>query len=190
MKLYLIRHAQSANNAAATNSGDETERVPDPEITQTGHQQARLLAQHLALPMGETQQHPLVEGVSSSFGITHLYCSLMTRSVLTAQYIAQAIAVPVIALPDIFERGGIFEEGRDGSKTGLPGPGEDYFRERFPELRLAKPLGEGGWYNRPYETEALFLRRMTEVARPVTSTMRITWPWLCTGTSLISLSTK
>ena len=162
MKLYLIRHAQSANNAVATRDGDEAGRVPDPDITETGHRQARLLAAHLALPEGETQQHPLVETVASSFGITHLYCSLMTRSVMTAQYVAEALDLTTVAHPDIFERGGIYQPGGDGAEEGLPGPGKDYFRERFPELALPESLDEQGWYNRPYETEPVFVSRVAK----------------------------
>ena len=44
MELYIIRHAQSSNNALA----DERERVCDPHLTELGRQQAELLAAHLA----------------------------------------------------------------------------------------------------------------------------------------------
>ena len=167
MKLYLIRHAESANNAALANSGDEGDRVPDPEITEKGHQQAQLLAQHLARSSGETQRHPHSAADSLSFGFTHLYCSLMTRSILTAQYIAEGCGLAVVAHPDIFERGGIYEQSDHGTKTGLPGPGPGYFRERFPQLQLPDTLVDEGWYNRPFETEAVFLVRMKAVVNDI-----------------------
>lgn len=165
MKLYLIRHAESANNAAVTNNGDVIERFPDPEITEQGHQQAQLLAQHLAQVSAENQQHPhLADGAEPKrFGFTHLYCSLMTRSILTAQYIAEACGLSVVAHPDIFEQGGIYEHGDDGSRAGLPGPSQGYFRERFPTLQLPDWVGDEGWYNRPPETEAVFVVRMKAV---------------------------
>ena len=169
MKLYLIRHAESANNAIVTGRGDWSARVPDPELTERGHQQAQRLAEHLTDPGGETRQHPILtgEGEGLSFGLTHLYCSLMTRSILTAQYIAGACALRAVAHPDIFEKGGIYDESADGTKTGAPGPGQAYFRERFPALELPDSVDEGGWYNRDYETEELFLHRLGQVVKDI-----------------------
>ena len=169
MKLYLIRHAESANNAIVTGRGDWSARVPDPELTERGHQQAQLLAEHLTDPAGETRQHPILAGESGtlSFGLTHLYCSLMTRSILTAQYIAGTCAVRAVAHPDIFEKGGIYHESADGTKTGAPGPGRAYFRERFPALELPDSVDEDGWYNRDYETEEPFLWRIAHVLKDI-----------------------
>lgn len=169
MKLYLIRHAESANNAIVTGRGDWSGRVSDPELTERGHQQAQRLAEHLTNPSAETRQHPVLtgDGEALSFALTHLYCSLMTRSILTAQYIAEACDVRPVAHPDIFEKGGIYEESVDGTKTGGPGPGQAYFRERFPALELPDSVGEGGWYNRDYENEELFLRRIEQVLKDI-----------------------
>ena len=165
MKLYLIRHAESANNVIYSNTGNMRGGVPDPEITEPGHQQAQLLAKHLADPQAEPQQHPWLagEGGQQGFSLTHLYCSLMTRSILTAQYVAKACRLPLFAHADIFERGGIYERCADGTKIGLPGPDRSYFNERFPDLELPETLGSGGWYNRPPETEELFLRRSKQI---------------------------
>ena len=137
-------------------------RRRNPEITQTGHQQAAKVAEVLAHPSGETQQHPhFSEGEKPlCFGLTHLYSSLMTRSILTAQYIAKACGLSLVAHPDIFERGGIYDHHAHGSMTGLPGPGRAYFQERFPTLKLPANLDDSGWYNREYETEEPFLQRV------------------------------
>ncbi len=166
MKLYLIRHGESANNAVQADGGASGGRVPDPELTETGHKQAQLLAHHVSHPQGDPQQHPWVlkqDGLQG-FGLTHIYCSLMTRSVLTAQYIAQACDLPLTAHADIFEKEGVFEETDDGTKSGLPGPARSYFEDRFPELTLPATVGHEGWYNRPFETEAVFLQRSRHVA--------------------------
>ena len=169
MKLYLIRHAESANNAILAANGDESGRVPDPEITEIGHQQARHLGDHLAHPEGDSRQPSFADGRqgAQNYGLTHLYCSLMTRSILTAEYIAGACNLPLFAHLDIFERGGIYDVEADGSSTGLPGPGRSYFAERFPNLVVPASVGEAGWYARPAETDAQFVARTDKALRDI-----------------------
>jgi len=162
-KLYLIRHAQSANNEIWNGSDNDERRVPDPEITIAGHQQAETLGLHLADPQGETRQNPLISGCNPNFGLTHLYCSLMTRSILTAEYIAQTCNLALQILPDIFEKHGIYTVDDNGALQGLPGPGRNYFEERFPNLNLPDGFDDAGWWNRPAEDESSFLQRMQAV---------------------------
>jgi 2,3-bisphosphoglycerate-dependent phosphoglycerate mutase len=166
MKLYLIRHGESENNALWSSTGTTKGRVPDPELTETGHKQAQLLADHLADSQGEPLHHPWVAGENGrrGFALTHVYCSLMTRSILTAQYVSRSCNLPLLADADIFEKCGIYEETVDETKAGLPGPDREYFEKRFPKLKLPAVLGHGGWYNRPYETEVKFLQRSIQVA--------------------------
>ncbi len=167
MKLYLIRHGESANNAFDSGTGEQGARVPDPELTEIGHQQAKLLAGHMADPQGDPLQHPSTNrrDVQREFGLTHIYCSLMTRSILTAQYVAQACGLPLIAHAEIFESEGVYEEASDGTKTGVPGPDRDYFSTRFSDIQLPETLGDGGWYNRPFETKDKFLRRSKQIVQ-------------------------
>lgn len=162
MKLYLIRHAESANNASYASTGSERNRSADPPLTERGHRQAGLVADHLADPCAEPQHHPHLDGGDKDrgFGLTHLYCSLMTRSIATARYVARACQLPLVAHPDIFEKGGVYELRADGSRNGLPGPDRRYFAASFPDLRLPRTLGDGPWYDRPFETEAPFLQRV------------------------------
>lgn len=164
MRLYLIRHGESANNAIAQNP-DQSGRVPDPELTERGHRQARILGDHMADPLGDPLPPLWVsgEGGQQGYGLTHLYCSLMTRSILTAQYIAEACGLPLFAHAELFEKEGIYELAANGTKSGAPGPGRTYFRERFPDLHLPDTLGEGGWYNRSHETEELFFQRTRQI---------------------------
>lgn len=162
-KLYLIRHAQSTNNVIWNGSDDAEDRSSDPEITETGHRQAETLGEHLAHPQGEPRQHPFVAEPSCRFGLTHLYCSLMTRSILTAEYIAQACKLDLRALPDIFEKHGIYEYVSEGVLKGLPGPDRSYFDQRFPGLNLPDEFNDDGWWNRAAEDEPSFLSRMQKV---------------------------
>lgn len=163
MRLYLIRHAESANNVLYGMADEATRRSPDPDITERGHQQAALLAAHLAHPDSEPRQHAYKETEGLHFGLTHLYCSLMSRTILTGSYVAEATKLPLVALPDLFEKGGIYKVDENGRYHGLPGPNRAYFEQRFPALNLPESLGDEGWYNRPPESEATFLVRMKKV---------------------------
>lgn len=163
MKLYLVRHAQSANNVLWTGTDHADGRTPDPEITDIGHEQAARVADHFARPGAEPRQHPFNRRSLHDFGLTHIYCSLMTRSILTARYIAARCDLPLVALPDIFEQFGIYEVDADGAMQGLPGPGRRYFADRFPEIVLPDCVSEEGWWNRPAETADEFVIRVERV---------------------------
>ncbi len=167
MKLYLLRHAQSANNVIWNGSDHAEGRSPDPEITNIGHNQAELLARHMAHPESEPRQHPFIPVTETGYGLTHLYCSLMTRSILTAEYVAKTCDVSLHALSDIFEKNGIYEIDNDGAMQGLPGESRDYFDERFPDLNLPEDMDESGWWNRPAETDEGFLLRMQSVVENI-----------------------
>jgi len=162
-RLYLVRHAQSENNVIWDGSDDHPDRLPDPEITELGHRQAQALGEHLAHPRAEPRQHPFADTEQAHFGLTHVYCSLMTRSILTGEYIAQACGLKLEALPDIFEKHGIYDVDANGNLQGLPGPGREYFEQRFDNLELPDELNDDGWWNRPVEDELSFLQRMQKV---------------------------
>ena len=164
MKLYLIRHGQSTGNLNYYNT-DKSGRVPDPELTEMGHRQGQLLAKHMADPQGKPLQPPWLarEGGQQGFSLTHVYCSLMIRAILTAQYVAKACGLPLLADADIHESGGIYELSDDGTKIGLPGPDRGYFNERFPDLELPEILGQGGWINYQIETKEMFLQRSKKI---------------------------
>ena len=155
MQLYLIRHAESANNAALTESGDESGRVPDPEITRKGHQQARKLAQYLARPTCETMgfwSHPSLLQLDDAL---HSYRAVHSRVLCVVWW-----PTPRSSKEAESTRRVIVAE-----KTGLPGPGLDYFRERFSTLELPQGMAPGGWYNRDFETEEPFLGRVERVLK-------------------------
>ncbi|MFT5505498.1 MAG: 2,3-bisphosphoglycerate-dependent phosphoglycerate mutase [Gammaproteobacteria bacterium] len=162
-KLYLIRHAQSANNAIW--DGDEfgSGRTPDPEITEIGQQQAAVLAEHLADPHTEPRRHPDESIDQTHFGLSHVYCSLMTRSICTADAIAKACGLNCEALPDVYEKYGIFDVGEEGKLIGQSGPDRNYFETRFPDLKLPTEMNNEGWWSRPAEDEGGFLDRMKGV---------------------------
>ena len=154
MKLFLVRHAQSENNVLWGEFGtdDLKARSADPQITDTGHHQAALLAKHLV-------DQGLIPKDNHE-GRTYLYCSLMTRSIQTAEYLRQETGIPLTALEDVFEKKGLYEIDDAGIEVSVEGPGRQYFEERFPELKLPDTLTDKGWWNRPVETEQDFLNRV------------------------------
>jgi 2,3-bisphosphoglycerate-dependent phosphoglycerate mutase len=150
MTLYLIRHAQSANNALYERTDSSIGRVEDPELTPLGVQQAKVLSDYLA-----------ERGVSGGeFRFTHLYSSLMVRAVATATAVSRTCNLPVIAWPEVHEQLGIFlADEQTGELIGRPGKSRSYFQEHYPDLLLPQNLNDHGWWNRPVETEAQWKQR-------------------------------
>ena len=169
MKLYLVRHAQSENNVIWNGSDQVDGRSSDPEITETGHRQAEQLGRHFAHPEGEPRQHPFNAVKTTHYGLTHVYCSLMTRSMLTASYIANDCDLELQALPNIFEKHGIYDIDEQGDRHGLPGPGQAYFEDRFPDINLPPGLSDNGWWDRPAETGDEFKGRIKSVIENIRS---------------------
>lgn len=155
MQLYFIRHTQSANNLLWAQTGSSDFRDEDPDLSSTGRKQARGLVQFLQTPYpaaAALEPTPWDSQNTGGFGLTHLYCSLMIRSVITANIIAQGLDLPLIAWPDIHETGGIYRKDLETEeRTGLPGKNRAYFQAHFPDLILPPSLGNEGWWNRPFE---------------------------------------
>lgn len=160
MRLYYLRHAQSTNNEIADRTGSDVGRSEDPGLTETGHRQAELLGAWL----GAGPRHDAPVGMDSKdlsgFGITHLYCSLMERAIVTGTYVSRAIGTPLVAWPDIHESGGIYLDVDPGGShagnlpVGRPGRTRAALEHDFPHLRLPPGVGESGWWNRPFEPKA------------------------------------
>lgn len=160
MQFFFIRHAQSTNNAMALETGAEIGRSEDPEITETGKQQASLLAKFLQKGDPKELKH-CDDGRGNGFGITHLYCSLMLRSVQTGTIIAEQLGLPLVALERIHECGGIhLEDEETGEKILLAGRSQEYFASHYPDLILPEDMIPTGWWNkRPEETREECIER-------------------------------
>ncbi len=151
MQLYIIRHAQSVNNALWAETGGPDGRLPDPPLTDLGHQQAQRLAQHLAAANTDLAFDYQGSQYRTDYDLTHLYSSLMLRAVQTGHYLAEALNMPLHAWEIVHEWGGIYEHDPvTGEPRGLPGPNRHFFSERFNRLVLPPTLGDQGWWNRPY----------------------------------------
>lgn len=164
--IYLIRHAQSANNALS----DQTLRHHDPGLTELGCAQARLLAQHLANGDSRDMQVDIRSGYSvreevTGFGITRLYTSAMQRALLTSAEIARATGLQPQVWLDIHEEGGVYLE-QDGCRVGKPGLTRQEIADQFPDFGLPDLIGEEGWWGeaRGYETREQAYERARRVA--------------------------
>ncbi|HEY3344390.1 MAG TPA: histidine phosphatase family protein [Anaerolineaceae bacterium] len=151
MQLFFIRHAQSTNNALWDTTGASVGRSCDPDLTSLGREQARLVARFIARANPDGGRTPAER--DGGFGLTHLYTSLMMRAVATAWEISQASGLPLEALYDIYEEGGIYlEEDASGRRIGQAGQTRAFFEKTYPGIILPADFPEGGWWNgRPHE---------------------------------------
>ena len=153
MRFYFIRHGQSINNAIYDATGRSDGRNEDPELTEVGKQQAYRLGDFIRARDAEASGNE--QSVKRDyFGLTCLYTSLTLRSVQTGTAVSEALQIPLIAWPEIFETGGIYlEDPASGELCGLPGKPRSFFQQHYQRLVLPDSLTEAGWWNRPYEAE-------------------------------------
>lgn len=153
MELYIIRHAQSYNNALP----NQKDRVPDPHLTELGLQQADLVARHLAegvnleMRVGSNQEATHTE-VRQGFGITKLYCSAMFRAMQTAKPISTALGLTPEIWIDIHEHGGIYTtDPETGQDIGLGGKTRSEIMAEFPGYVITDAITEAGWWTGGFE---------------------------------------
>ena len=131
MQVYLIRHAQSENNALSAEAAQR--RKVDPDLTDLGYQQRQRLADYLG---NEADEIP----------IEQLYTSAMYRSLLTSQPVGEALDLPPALWLDIHEKGGMFLR-QNGQVKGYGGMTRTAIGAAFPRVQLAEGLTERGWYD-------------------------------------------
>ncbi len=133
MQLYLIRHAQSENNARG-----QTQRVEDPALTQLGHEQARRLARRVA-----------------SLGLTRLISSPFLRALQTTDHLRLATGLRPEVRIELHEKGGCVAGSGKGLMIGRPGMTRSRIATLFPDYTIATEMdGEGWWGSKHLETEA------------------------------------
>jgi broad specificity phosphatase PhoE len=155
MRLYLIRHGQSTNNALGTDIG----RTDDPPLTDLGHKQAHALARHLAEP-----EHPESNWEKhGGYHFDHLYCSAMHRALQTTAPVAKALNLQPEVWVDVHEQGGLFLDQDDGARIGTAGLTMEAIQQQFPGFTLPDTVTSAGWWNRDFETEAAAAGRATAV---------------------------
>jgi 2,3-bisphosphoglycerate-dependent phosphoglycerate mutase len=166
LQLYFIRHGQSINNVFYEDESQAEyfdNRVPDPDLTSIGLEQARIAGKFLSQPYSENGFDPQNR---KGFGLTHLYCSLMIRAVKTGDAISQATGLPLVAWPDIHETGGVFDVEMEGDEPvfiGQPGHNRAYFESAFPNLHLPENLQGDGWWNQGIEARENYMLRAQSI---------------------------
>ncbi|HEY9122174.1 MAG TPA: histidine phosphatase family protein, partial [Brevefilum sp.] len=165
LELFFIRHGQSTNNVLMDQDRENYlyNREVDPDLTEKGVEQAALAAEFLNRPYQNNGFDPQNR---DGFGLTHLYCSLMIRAVKTGTAISKKIGLPLVAMPEVHETGGMFYAERGEEEPiliGQPGPGKSYFKREFPDLILPEDLSEEGWWNREKEPREEYLDRAQSV---------------------------
>lgn len=155
MKLFLIRHAQSANNALAESAAMDdylAQRSPEPSITELGFRQAQLTADHLAQLEWPEDGSDQRTNDSHGYGFTKLFVSPMWRTLQTSWPIAKALQLKPEVWIDIHEHGGIFHGNpRHGDVVSLPGLTRQEIIEKFPGYQLPDAITETGWWDGGYE---------------------------------------
>jgi 2,3-bisphosphoglycerate-dependent phosphoglycerate mutase len=149
MELYIVRHGQSTNNVSMIY--DAKDREADPPLTELGVKQAAKVADYLS--KGDNFDYWVdrkTEGRETmyGFGITHIYCSPMLRTLQTTLPISQALNLHPQVWPDLHEHGGLhLDMGDERGIVGFPGLGRSAMLEQFPGYVLHDSITEAGWYD-------------------------------------------
>lgn len=167
MKLFIIRHAQSANNLLGEGLGYEdymAQRDPEPPLTDLGFRQAALLAEHCA-----SNNHPerKQEAERTGYAFTRIYCSPMLRTLQTSWPLSQATGLSPQIWVDLHEQGGIFKGNphTEHGVVGYPGLTCNEIRAQFPGYQLPAEVTEQGWWFGDYEPMAGCDARAAKVAQ-------------------------
>jgi 2,3-bisphosphoglycerate-dependent phosphoglycerate mutase/probable phosphoglycerate mutase len=149
MELYIIRHAQSANNLSMLYDG--MNREVDPSITELGKQQTVALAEYLANAHNIDiwiEQLPDQRQITYGCGITKLYTSPMRRALETCQPIAEKLRLIPEVWVELHEHGGMYkDEGEKGGIVGYSGMTRAEMQQAFPHFSLPPTVTDAGWYD-------------------------------------------
>jgi 2,3-bisphosphoglycerate-dependent phosphoglycerate mutase len=169
--LYLIRHAQSVNNANMRGSiYNDFDHVEDAPLSPLGHQQADYLAKGVADHIGSDDLQQTLDQAAYMpvYRIDALYSSPFQRALQTAKPLADALGMRLQLMMDIYEHGGVYKrEGDPGSYRYVAYPGltrqamSAYVDDDLIPLDVTKT---GWWTLDEFEPEAHFIARGAKVA--------------------------
>ncbi len=147
MELYLIRHAQSLNNALP-----EEDRVEDPALTDLGHEQARRLAE-----------------IVPALRLTKIVTSPFLRTLQTTEHLRKTTGLVPHVRIELHEHGGCVAGNSFDGHTGRPGMTRGEILTQFAGYEVAVDIdGDGWWRSQPYETiESAQLRAKTLLERTI-----------------------
>ncbi|OED39401.1 hypothetical protein AB833_15865 [Chromatiales bacterium (ex Bugula neritina AB1)] len=129
LKLYLVRHGESANNALP-----DAQRVNDPLLTERGQQQAQLLGERFhQKATGELEPDLLLT-------------SAFTRTIQTLRPMATLLAKKPQIWTELYEVGGCYDGHLPGQMIGAPGLSRSQLQERYPEYIIPDDIDDNGWF--------------------------------------------
>lgn len=153
--ILLIRHGQSENNALS-----ESQRVPDPGLTELGHRQARRLADAIR-----------------RFPVTQLYCSPFRRALETTRPCSETLGLSPAVRSDIYEQGGCYSGHIPGQLRGAAGMDRSELNAKYSGWEICETIGANGWnHGREYETELQARHRAERVANQLTNRWMADFP--------------
>lgn len=145
MRVYVVRHAQSANNALSVPSLMNPDRDSDPTLTETGFKQAAALGKFVGERFGDGA---VADGsIPGKHQIKKLLVSPMRRCMLTATPMSAKLGVPITVRADMHEHGGCFDgsPGSVGGVVGRPGLTKAQLEREFPGCVVPVELIKGWW---------------------------------------------
>ena len=154
MRVFIVRHAQSENNALLSPNLDNPSRQSDPSLTKKGWTQCANLTKCFTTEANERYKN-----------VNEMWTSPMKRCLLTAKAVEDGLRTGNARVNgEIFEHGGCFEGGRGGgggkggdaktsanenkttaAATGRPGMGRDEMKQVFPDVIVPEALKNGWW---------------------------------------------
>ncbi len=130
MELYIIRHAESENNARP-----QEERTDDPTLSALGYRQAGYLVNRI--------RH---------IRPTRIFVSPFLRTLETIAPYIRETGQSVEAWIDLHEQGGVQAGAGNADYEGRPGMKRSEIEHGFPGVRLDDGFDEEGWWKcRPWE---------------------------------------
>ncbi len=124
MKLYLIRHGQSANNSLPVE-----QRVHDPHLTELGRRQV--------LQLGTW---------GKSAELSRLITSPFRRALQTTRALVETTGlIPEVRTP-LHERGGCYTGCDESNFSGMPGMNRSEIQAEFPDYTISNEIDEDGWW--------------------------------------------
>ncbi len=154
MQLYLIRHAESENNARP-----EPLREEDPPISELGRRQAEHLARW-----------------AKSLEIDFLITSPFLRTLQTTRMITDSASRPVQVWHNVFEQGGCYRGHGPDARQGAPGLGRKAIQQHLCEdesmCTVDATIGEEGWwFGKERETDEQARVRAAQIAQRITESL-------------------
>ncbi len=154
MQVFLVRHAESANNYLAEQlyqqnqsyEGFRERRAADPPLTRRGEEQAAVLADYLSSHPPKIQPIRLPDDLSQH-PITEIVTSPMRRALQTTAPVSAALGIPAQVWVDIHEHGGMFDNsGPNGQLVPHSGLTRSQIQELLPGAILPPEVTEEGWW--------------------------------------------